>query len=240
MCGFRHAIAVIVVALLLVGCAAAPEIPLDHASAGNVKTIGVVTPSFPDKPVVVLASSVGQSFGLIGALVDAGMRANRESKFNELLKQQNFLAQEVFLQNLTARLEATGYTVTMIPLKREKAEFETHYPSDDGTKVDAYLDLVAIGYGYVAAGIGSSTPYRPVFIVRARLVRAKDSSVLMQDVVAYNPVNAGPNVRAITIPPDPAYSFTDFDTLVADPTKAAKGLQSAIEQSTQTVSALLK
>jgi hypothetical protein len=240
MGGLRGAVAIAAVALLLVGCAAAHEIPLDRASAGTIKTIGVVTPSFPDKSAVVLASSVGQSFGLIGALVDAGMRANREAKFDELMKQQNFSAQEIFLQDLRSGLEANGYVVTMIPLKRDKAEFETHYPNDDGTKVDAYLDLVTIGCGYVAAGIGSSTPYRPVFIVRARLVRAKDSSVLMQDVVAYNPVNAGPNVRAITIPPDPAYSFTDFDTLVADPTKAAKGLQTAIEQSTQTVSTLLK
>jgi hypothetical protein len=69
----------------LAGCAGAPAVPYDRATAGDIKTIGVLTPSFPDHPYVILASSVGQHLGLIGALVDAGMRSSRESSFGTLL-----------------------------------------------------------------------------------------------------------------------------------------------------------
>ena len=61
---------VIMLAVTLGGCTV-PKIPFDRSAAGHVRTIGIVTPGFPSGPSVELASSVGQSFGLIGALVGA-------------------------------------------------------------------------------------------------------------------------------------------------------------------------
>lgn len=231
-----RAAALLAVVLGLLSACAAPEIPFDHSSAGDIKTIGVVTPRFPNGPAVVLASSIGKSFGLIGALVDATLEARRESRFQEILTQQNYSVPDAFTTTLVQRLQEGGYSVTVVPIAREHADFLKQYPAS--SNVDAYLDLVAIGYGYIASGIGSSTPYRPALVVRARLVGAKDSSVLMQDLVVYNPIN---NVaKAITISPDPGYEFVDFDTLVADPAAATKGLQVAIDRSTQAIATLLK
>jgi hypothetical protein len=227
-----------VAALSLVGCAAAPEIPYDRGAAGEVKSIGIITPAFPDGPTVWLASSVGQSFGLVGALVDAGMQSSREATFKSLLDEQKFSARDCFLEKLTAGLREAGYTVAIIPIQRQGSDFATHYPTEAEPKVDAYLDVVANSYGYAAAGIRSSTPYRPWFVVRARLVSAKDSSVLMQDAVMYNPINAPGHV--ITIPPDPTTSYSNFDHLVADPAGAVKGLQAATEQSALTLGKLLR
>ncbi len=51
-------------------------------------------------------------------------------------------------------------------------------------------------------GCKNSAPYRPIFIVSARLTRASDKTVLTQDAVVYNPLN--PNDRVVTIAPDPA------------------------------------
>ncbi len=82
------------------------------------------------------------------------------------------------------------------------------------------------GYGYLAAGIGSDTPYRPVLYLETRLVRASDKAVLMSDRIRYNPVNQVTQV--ITIPPDPAYDFKDFDTLVGHPDSAMAGAESGI------------
>ena len=226
-------------AILLVGCNTLPEIPYDRSGAGNIKTIGIITPSFPGEPVVVLASTIGQSLGLVGALADAAMRSNREASFTSMLRERNFSAQDTFVQSLIAGLEAQGYSATVIPIKRDNAEFATRYPKNAEPKVDAYLDLVTVVYGYYAAGIRGSTPYRPVFAVRARLVRATDSSVLMQEQVIYNPLN--PNAKVgVTIAPDPQYQFRNFDTLMADPDKAVQGLQGAIAKSTEMVTALLK
>jgi len=139
---------------------------------------------------------------------------------------------------VTEQLQSEGYTVTIVPVKRDSFDFLAHYPTDAESKVDAYLDLVTTAYGYAAAGVRASTPYRPAFVVRAKLVRASDASVLMQDLVIYNPINA--TKKAITIAPDASYQFKDFDALVADPENAAKGLRVAIEQSTLTMTKLLK
>jgi hypothetical protein len=233
----RVATALLAVAIFLAGCAA-PEIPYDRASAGGVRTIGIVTPSFPTDPVVVLASSVGQSFGLVGALVDAGMQSNREAQFRTILQRENFSARDCFIESLTARLQERGYVVSLVPVTRTGTDFLTQYPTGTEPAVDAYLDLVALSYGYVAAGIGSSTPYRPQFAVRARLVSAKDSSVLVQDRVIYNPI--GTPGKTVTIAPEPAHQFRNFNTLVADPAKAVVGLKTATERSAETLSALLR
>jgi hypothetical protein len=233
MRGLRIA-AVLVAATFMLAACATPEIPYDKTVAAQVKTIGIVTPHFPDGPSVVLASSVGQSFGLIGALIDAGMRANRESQFKTLLLSQNYSIPDAFIKSLSDGLQAEGYTVSLIPVMRDRADFLAHYPP---AQVDAYLDVVTLGYGYIAAGISSSLPYRPIFLARARLVKAQDSSVLMQDAVYYNPY--GPATKVVTIPPDADKQFVDFDSLMADPVNAVGWLHYATDRSAQTINNLL-
>lgn len=236
MRGFLVALAM--AGALLLGACAAPEIPFDRTQQSQVQNIGVVTPKFPSGARVILASTVGQSFGLIGALIDAGMEASRESRFKAILEQQNFSEQDVFLAKLTSSLEAEGYRVSMVTFQRQGSDFAGSYPVGSEPKVDAYLDLVVTGYGYIAAGIGNSTPYRPICQVKARLVSAKDSSVLMQDLVTYNPY--GPSDHMVTIAPDPAAQYTTFDQLVADPAGSVKALQNATEQTADTVGKLLQ
>ncbi len=233
----RLAAILAVLTLALSGCATPmTEIPFDRQATADVKTIGIVTPKIPEDPLVVLASNPGQSFGLIGALVNSGMQANRESTFKTLLTERNFSVREKFLQALAAGLAAQGYTVTVIPANRDKDGFLAAYPPG---QVDAYLDVVTMGYGYIAAGIKDSTPYRPFYALRAKLVRAGNTSaVLMDDAVFYNPIN--PPTNAISISPDPNYLFVDFDTLTGNPDRAVAGLQVAVEKTASTVSGLLR
>lgn len=234
MRGIRSVAAILAALLLLSACAAVPEIPYDRTEASQIKTIGIVTPRFPDGPSVVLASDIGQSLGLIGALVDAGMRANRESQFGAMLAKRNFSTQKVFIAALSEGLRSQGYTVSDIPATRDGSDFLQNYPP---AQVDAYLDVVVEGYGYIAAGISSSLPYRPVFFVRARLVRAKDDAVLMQDAVIYNPYGS-PN-HVVTIAPAPKQGFPDFDSMMADPKDAVGWLQAATDKSALMVDKLL-
>src|ERR1700733_12807472 len=204
--------AMMAVVSVLAACARSPEIPYERAAEQQIKTIGIVTPGVPTDPDVVLASSVGQSFGLIGALVDAGMKANRDNTFLAAMNRSRFVPSDVFLNQLTTGLQAEGYQVAMIPTTRSPTKFVENYAAMPQQPVDAYLDVFVSGYGYLAAGIGSDTPYRPVLYLETRLVRASDKAVLMSDRIRYNPVNQVSQV--ITIPPDPAYDFKDFDTLV--------------------------
>lgn len=233
-------LAVSIIAVALAGCTV-PKIPFDRSAAQHVKTIGIVTPRFPSGPSVELASSVGQSFGLIGALVDAAMLADRNAKFDTILAQQKFSAAEIYTKHLSDTLAGRGYTVAMVPIQREGTEFVASYPPPADTKVDAYLDTVIVTYGYVAAGIAKNTPYRPHFLVRARLANATDTTVLMQDAVIYNYVGpAAIQTQAITLSPDGSHRFDTFDLLLADPETAVRGLRRAAEQSAEAISHLLK
>ena len=235
----RHsaAFALLIAVALLAGCTTKPEIPFDH-SANPIKTIGILTPYEPEHGSVVLASSVGQSFGLVGALIDTGMRMSRESKFNDLMAKQDFNFHEELMKSLSDRLTAAGYTVSTVSAARSGASFLKTYPKADDNKVEAYLDVVVNGYGYIAAGIGASTPYRPIDILQVRLVRALDSKVLMEDTVVFNPYGSTTNV--VTVPPNPDYTFQDFDALSADPPAVAKGLKDSIDQSADAVVKLLR
>lgn len=227
-----------VLLIALGGCATKPEIPFDRATTPDVKTIGVLTPRFPDGAVVYLASSPAQSFGLLGALVDSGMQANREATFKTILDDRHFSVQDDFLQSLTDSLKAQNFNVTMVPVQRDRVDFLAAYPPPENSNVDAYLDIVTFTYGYAAAGIKDSTPYRPYYMLKVKLVRAKDGSVLMQDMIVYNPINAGKDM--ISISADPDYQFVDFDTLTGNSEKAVVGLKVAVGKSASMVGTLLK
>jgi hypothetical protein len=230
--------AALLAVLALVGCTL-PKVPYERSSA-QVKTIGVVTPGFPDGAVVFRASSVGHSFGLVGGLIEAGLQAARESQFKTVLEQQKFSVESQFLAGLTEALQARGYEVAAVPWSRSSGSYLERYPTTAPPKVDAYLDVVTRAYGYVSAGMGDSTPYRPYYEVRVRLVSAK-GAVLMEDMVIYNPVlPGGVTSQAITVPPEPSHRFNDFEALVGNPSGAVKALAVATRQSAETIAKLLQ
>jgi hypothetical protein len=224
-------------AVLTLAACAGTEIPFDRSTAG-VRTIGVLTPDIPEKPSVILASDVGQSFGLVGALVDVGMQLKRDDKLNAILIGHQFIAGATLGNDLVAALRAHGYSASLVPVTREKTGFLKTYPTQPG--IDAYLDVSAFpdGFGYIAAGIGSTQPYRPFIWLNVKLVRAGDSAVLMQDAVVYNVINA--NSKWITISPDPAYQFADFDTLVASADQAVAGESVSFQQTANQIGMLVR
>jgi|SRR6185437_5166455 len=231
-------LALAAVLLGLAGCSTGmTPVPYDRTSVGDIKTIGILTPAFPEGPKVILASTVGQSFGLIGALVDAGMQSHRDSAFTSLLASQNYSAKDAFSLKLGAALKAQGYQVEFIPVTRPEKALLHDYHVATNIKVDAYLDVAVFAYGYIAAGVSGSDPYRPVFGLICRLVRVSDQSVLMQDGVIYNPVN--PGGASVTLSPNPEYEFVDFDSLTADAHKTTAGLDDALTQSADAVAKLL-
>lgn len=227
--------------LLVAGCATKPAVPFDRSTASSIKVIGLLTPDLPSEPSAVLASSVGQSFGLIGALVDAGMKDNRDGSLRDILSAQQFAAEKALTDDLTASLKARGYEVKLIPVARsDRGKLLKTYPAASENQVDAYLDVVSINYGYVAAGITGDTPYRPFLYTDCKLVKAADGAVLMEDSVNYNPIMAaGADTKHVTISPDPAYAFEKFSEIEADPAKATKGVTIAFAQTTDAIGQLL-
>jgi hypothetical protein len=231
--------AALAVLLFAAGCAA-PEIPFDRSEAGSVHSIGVLTPDIPEKPTVRLASDPGQSFGLVGGLIDAAMETKRNDRLWAILLVRKFVAPNTLSHDLVAALQARGYAAKVVPIERKEGSgFLKTYPPAADSGVDAYLDVsaIGIGYGYVAAGIGSEQPYRPFVWVNCKLVRASDSSVLMEDAVMYNPIGDG---KWVTISPDPAYAFPDFDNLTAHPDQAAAGVNTSLQKTAGQIGMLMR
>jgi hypothetical protein len=226
----------VLVAAVLSACQSMPQVPYDRATAGNIKTINIVTPAAPERPRVVLMSTVGQSFGLIGALIDAGMQEAREDDFEDITKAQNFAANDAFKKHLDQALRADGYAAVYSEAKRAQHGFLKSYSAPSSGAADAHLDIV-MNYGYYATGL--ATPYRPFVYMETKMVRASDNALLMQKTVFYNPLNAPPK-DAVTIPPDPAYEFPDFESIEKDPAKAVKGLDHAIQQVAGAMGVLLR
>ncbi|HEY4078083.1 MAG TPA: hypothetical protein VGM26_14230 [Rhizomicrobium sp.] len=224
--------------LVLSACAGQPEIPYDRSASGDNKTIGLLTPSWPSGPTSFLASDPGRSFGLIGALVDAGIQGGRETDLKQMLDTQMVNANADFVAELTTNLEAKGFKVVAVSADAKRGGYMKKYPGAADNPVDSYLDVAVGTYGYLAAGIGSENPYRPWCAALVKLVRASDSSVLMQDIVTYN--SFVEMKKVVTLSPDPDYAFAKWVDVKAEPQKAATGVSVAAKKTADAIGDLLK
>ncbi|MDB5459295.1 MAG: hypothetical protein JWO72_1036 [Caulobacteraceae bacterium] len=230
-------LAAVCAALSLSACAT-PYVgkPYDHASNG-VHSIGLASDAVPKKPIAYEAASVGSNFGLIGALVDAGIQANRADEVNKALVGDGFNAESKLQGRIITALGSQGYTVKPLDTgDRAKREFVTAYPSTP-EPVDAYLDVVVIDYGYLSAG--AFKPFRPTLTAKVRLVSAKDTSkTLMENTIAYNDI--APTRGVITLTPNPTYAFKNRTDMLSDPKRLEAGLEDALYQVADTVAQLLR
>ena len=219
-------------------CAGQPEIPYDRTAAPSNKTIGLLTPAWPSSAVSFLASNVGQSFGLIGALVNAGMQEGRDADLKVMLNDQKVDANAEFVTELTANLQAKGFTIVPVTADARRGGYMKKYPTAGADKVDSYLDVAVIQYGYLAAGIGSDSPYRPWCESLVKLVRAADGAVLMQDSVTYNSWLDLKN--RVKLSPDPDYAFAKWTDAKAAPEKVGQGVSVAAKKTADAIGDLLK
>lgn len=227
-----------VLAILSLGACATPYVatPYDRASA-NVRQIVLVDDSAPEAAVAYEVASMGSNFGLIGALVDAGIQAERRAALNKSLGTVQFDAEKRLETRIIERLQGDGYQVTALEgTMRAKREFMVTYPVS-GENQDAYLDLVVIDYGYLSAG--AFQPFRPHASATVRLVSASDpTKVLMDNRIVYNSMY--PNESVINISPNPRYEFRNREELLADPTRTAAGIEDALNQLADTAAQLLR
>jgi hypothetical protein len=229
-------VAALAAALSLAACAS-PYVgnPFDRGAA-NVHSVGLAGNTLPDKAIVPEAASIGSNFGLIGALVNAGIQSSRENAVNGALTGAGYKAETQLQARIIADLGSQGYTVKPLETPtRAKREFLASYPS--AQPVDAYLDVVVVSYGYLSAG--AFKPFRPSVLAKVRLVSAKDTSkTLMENMIAYNEIYQVKGV--ITLTPNPAYAFNNRADLLADPKKLAAGLEDALNQVADTAAQLLR
>lgn len=226
-------------ALLLSACATPYVATPYERETANVQTITIIDDAADDNAIAYEVASMGSNFGLIGALVDAGIQAERRAALNRALEGAGFDGEDLFEARIAERLGAQGYKVTVqsVDTPREKRDFLVSYPTPEGP-VDAYVDVVVGHYGYLSAG--AFQPFRPSVSAKVRLVSASDpTKVLMDNRIVYNVMNTE-GAGAITLTPNPAYEFKNREELLTDPARTAAGIQDALYQVADTAAQLLR
>jgi len=225
-----------IAAFVSLGACATPYVATPYErSAHNVRHVSVVDDALPEKAIAYEVASAGSNFGLIGALVDAGIQASRREAVNDALISINYDAEAMLENRMASELSSKGYNIApMTAHTREKRELLATYPTTSGT--DALLDVSVDYYGYMSAGMGQ--PFRPSVSAKVRLVKASDNSTIMENIIVYNPLNA--QAGTITLTPNPEYDFKNREELLQDPQRLADGITDALNQVATTTIRLLQ
>lgn len=226
-------------AAMSVAACASPYVatPYERA-ANNIRSISVMDDAADDNAIAYEVASIGRNFGLLGAIVDAGIQAERQAAVNRTLDGVSFDGETIFERRLASRLMSEGYQVTVRENSpRAKRAFVVSYPTADGS-TDAYLDVVVGHHGYLSAG--AFQPFRPSATAQVRLVSASDpTKILMDNRIVYNGMTAA-DAGVITLTPNPAYEFKNREEVLADPAKMAAGIEDALNQIADTAAQLLR
>jgi hypothetical protein len=208
----------------LSGCASRYTATPYLAPAEPVKSVALAQDIAPKEASAFEVASVGSNFGLIGALIDAGVQGSRKDRVNEALSGVQFDAEKEMQAVLTEALQGKNIQVTMLTGEdRKKREFLLKYPQNGGGQ--PVLDVVLLNYGYISAGAGQ--PWRPTVLADVRMVDASGKQTLLKNRIAYNVVN--PQQGVITLYPDPQYVFGGREDMITNPEKLAEGLRVALK-----------
>lgn len=182
---------------------------------------------------VAILNNPGYQFGLIGALAAEANLAGKRSRLREQLAAAGFDQNRELRDALDRALVAKGYVVSW-PVEQvdrgstARDAFGIRKAYAPIESADSQLDVNFGFVGYMAAGAGKSAPYRPTVTISARLVAADGRTMLFRDLFAYNNVAPGPTRDAVSVEPDPAYVYPDFDDLDKADAASAEGLRTAI------------
>lgn len=230
----KNCIAVSAMALLS-ACASTYVATPYVAGPEPIRTVAVADDSVPENLSALEVASVGSNFGLIGALINAGVQSSRQNALEEALGTISFDAEDALEHYMVDALAEQGMQATLLSgPQRESRVFLADYP-DAPQGAQAYVDVVLTNYGYLSAGSGD--PWRPTAYALVRLVSVSDGRVLMENQIAYNVMNPARGV--ITLTPNPDYVFDSRADMVSNPERLADGLRDAMHRIASTAANLM-
>jgi hypothetical protein len=218
--------AILSLATILSSCSTFPTQELNKEANQSLHVIAVAPVGMPDKPMVTIVNAAGNSFGLIGAAVEAARASNASNEAVTEFANAGLTYKTHFPSVIEQQLKAAGFEVQMLPGTRTGSDagaFLKTLPGAPGA--DAILDIYVTYFGYVAAS--PKSPYRPAIHVEARLVDIKTQKVLFADQIYYNNFTPAAAKKAITLEPDPQAVFDDRAAMRAAPTDVVKWMRVA-------------
>jgi hypothetical protein len=239
MDGMARTLAIVCFISLIAACSTFPTQEFNKSANANLHAIAVAPLGIPEKPAVIILNAVGNSFGLIGGIVEATRAANASNELVGELKTGNLDYKTYLPAHIITALQAEGFTIRAVDGARAQGETgkflsKPPLPPDADATLDIYVSYV----GYIAAG--ATTDYRPAVHIEARLLDRKTQKVLFADQIYYN--NFSPNFakQAISIEPDPAATFKDRAAMLAAPEAVARGLNEGLDAVSQELARQLK
>ena len=205
------------------------------AGAQPLTRVTLADDVLPQNVIAYQVASTMSNFGLIGALIDAGVQESRRDAVNDALETISYDPEPALEAYLIAEMAERGITASLAQgPDRDKREFLVEYPSADGG-VQAYFDIVVDSFGYVQAG---GNEWRPAAGALVRLVDVGTGDTLMENRIAYNIPNALPGV--VTLPPNPEFTFDNREAMVSDPQRLAAGIDDGLRRVADTAVSLLR
>ncbi len=210
----------------MAACTTFPTQEYNKDANSGVHVIAIAPIGMPDRPQVVIINAVGNSFGLIGALVEATRASNASKEAATALQTGNFAYKTYLPAEIDSGMKAGGFETIVLPGTRTGADAEKFLATlPPAPGADALLDIYVTFIGYAAAG--ASTPYHPAVHVEARLTDLRTQRVLFADQVYYNNFTPVAAKKAISIEPDPKFAFADRAAMVAAPAEVSRELREA-------------
>ena len=217
----------IVLTWTLAACGTLPSQTFDHSVRANIKRIQVVPMGTPEHAQARIMNPIGAGFGLVGNFVESQRAAGASQVVENVLAQAHYDFRTSLYNSIAQAVSKVGFTINRLTGSRpdkERSRFLSKYPREK--KVDAYLDVYATYVGFEAPQ--SSTAYRPRLEISARLVSAKDNTILFQDRIIYGCME-NTDEEAVLVRADDKLSFRNRQSFQVDPTRTARALQSAID-----------
>lgn len=222
--------------LLSLGACASPYVGTPYtAPAVPVTSVGIVDDTLPDEAIAYEAASTMGNFGLLGALIDAGVQDSRKDRVNEALASVNHTPEATFEAHLIGALADAGIKGAMLQgPDREKRAFLEKYPAAPAG-AQALIDFNVTGYGYVNAG---NQLWRPTVAADVKMVDAATGKTLMENRIVYNPVDAQAGI--VTLAPNPEFVFQNREDMISQPERLAEGIDDALKQVADAAVRLMK
>lgn len=225
---------VVVLAVLVAGCAQLPKQAFNKEAAASIKTVVIAQPQDQDSYEAAVLGHPAASFGLIGGLVAAADIQAKSNRLTAAIDVKETRLQERFVKKLRESVLSAGYETSVITISTSSTE-EQALGLLRQTGADAALIVRVVGRYWAA---GPSTDYLPSIFVTVKKVNLKSSDILYQDAFSYG--YAAPQMKSVHFASDTIYRFPDIEALTADPEKTRQGLLRGIDAIVAQIAADLK
>jgi hypothetical protein len=216
---------------ILSGCAAVEKQAFNRQAHVAITSITILEPAPASGFGVAVINHPSLAFGLIGAGIYTAEMAAKSNSLDAAMKPLGWSLTDDLANQIATELTAAGYKVSRAKIRRDGNRLLESYKSItplDGSlaSADAWLDVATRDPLYVANS--PTADYVPSIGLSARLVSAKDQTLLYREDFFYGFAFAAPRLAPVVIAADAKYSFPGHGDLLKTPPTTLNGVKEGV------------